>query len=153
MMPRSKPTETVVHRIEMGSWERERVEGLLDSMKFKQFSQPLIEAMKDVAPWLVLVGLLNAMGWGIILPTAIKKGAEGVKEIIDAISIAYAERKEQGLGFLSDLFDMFVREGPPVNPIDPERAAQMTSIYTNQAGPSTERPTSPADVWREYGQG
>ena len=147
MMPRSKPTETVVHRIEMGTWERERVEGLLDSMKFKQVSQPLIEAMKDVAPWLVLVGLLNAMGWGIILPTVIKKGAEGVKEIIDAISIAYAERKEQGLGFLSDLFDLVVREGGPVNP----RAGfeeHMTSIYTNQPGPSTEPPQR-GDVYRQ----
>ena len=147
-MPRSKPSSTVVHRIEMGTWERDRVEGLLDSMKFKQVSQPLIEAMKDVAPWLVLVGLLNAMGWGIILPTAIKKGAEGVKEIIDAISIAYAERKEQGLGFLSDLFDLVVREGAPVNPITPERAAHMTSIYPNHAGPSTDPPQR-GDVYRQ----
>ena len=41
MCPRSKPSDTVVHRIELGSWERTHLEPVLNAQALDKYSEAL----------------------------------------------------------------------------------------------------------------
>ena len=69
MMPRSKPKETIVHRVELGSWERQRLDGIVDAWIFNRVSPPVVAGMSDVSFMIVLGGILTLWFPEIVLPT------------------------------------------------------------------------------------
>ena len=60
-MPRRKPERVITHRIELGDFERSRVESLMTGMTFSQVSTPLISLLKDVSGLAALYVILNAL--------------------------------------------------------------------------------------------
>jgi hypothetical protein len=164
MMPRSKPKETIVHRIELGSWERTRLEGMADAYNFNKIATPTVAGLSDVSFVLLLGGLLAA--WKVIdkdtwdaLSNGITEVPEAIQALMDSLNAALEEArqlKEDITSFPGDVRSEFQRQmarifGRNTGPIDPERAAAMRDIYTSQ--PTGPPPSSPADVWRTYGQG
>ena len=61
-MPRSKPNETVVHRVELGTWERNHLEGLLASRAWANAVGPIVDLLTSkVAMGAILVGLVTGL--------------------------------------------------------------------------------------------
>ena len=83
MMPRSKPKETIVQRVELGSWERQRLDGIVDAWIFNRVSTPVVAGMSDVSFMIVLGGILTLWFPEIVLPTGEAKAGE----VIDAIKV------------------------------------------------------------------
>lgn len=60
-MPRRKPERVITHRIELGDFERSRLESLMSGMTFAQVSTPLVSLLKDVSGLAALYVILNAL--------------------------------------------------------------------------------------------
>lgn len=60
-MPRSKPTRVITHRIELGDFERSRIDTLMASASFSQISTPIVSLLKDVSGLAALYVILNAL--------------------------------------------------------------------------------------------
>lgn len=61
-MPRSKASETIIHRIELGGYERERLDLLVAGNVFNKVSNPIVNLLSDVSGLAALVGILEAVG-------------------------------------------------------------------------------------------
>jgi len=85
-MPRSKANETIIHRVELGSWERSRAEAMIDAFIFNRVGTPIVAAMSDVSFMIMLGSLLAA--WKLI-----------DKETWDALTGSYQE----GVDTISDV--------------------------------------------------
>lgn len=59
-MPRRKPERVITHRIELGDFERSRIDGLMASASFNQVSTPMVSLLKDVSGLAALYVILNA---------------------------------------------------------------------------------------------
>jgi len=60
-VPRSKPTRVITHRIELGDFERSRIDTLMASASFSQISTPIVSLLKDVSGLAALYVILNAL--------------------------------------------------------------------------------------------
>ena len=58
LMPRRKPDEVVVHRLELGAWERDRVETLVTTSAFNQVIGPVVGIISNP---LAMGGILLAL--------------------------------------------------------------------------------------------
>jgi len=160
-MPRSKPKETIVHRIELGSWERQRVEGIAEAYSFNKVASPIIAALSDVS-FVLLVGSMLA-AWKFIDEDTWKAMSRGVDTAEGALAalieaaekaVADAQQLREELGDIKDdpfgYFRTLVfgprtsREFEP-DWLTQERIDALTAMYSNQ--PTGTTPTSPADVW------
>lgn len=159
MMPRSKPKETIVHRIELGSWERQRVEGIAEAYNFNKVTTPLVAALSDVS-FVFTVGSLLA-AWKFIDEDtwkAMSAGVDRVEGLLSALVQAAEKKFEDTKDLYGDVEDftddplrfIWRRTFGPPNRFEPdwltqERIDALTAMYSNQ--PTGTTPTSPADVW------
>ena len=60
-MPRRKPTETVVHRVELGTWERDHLGPLAGALTAKPFIQAFTDIIRDNSALLVIAGFLTLL--------------------------------------------------------------------------------------------
>ena len=60
-MPRRKPDETVVHRVELGTWEREHIGPLATAMTLKPGIQAFVDIIRDNSALLVIAGVLTLL--------------------------------------------------------------------------------------------
>lgn len=65
MCPRRIPDEVVLHRLELGTWERERINTLVGAESFNKISTPIVTAINDNTTLLLISGLLTLFlpGW------------------------------------------------------------------------------------------
>jgi len=76
-MPRRAPDETVVHRVELGSWERNHLEGLLTSRAWANAVGPIVDILTSkVAMGAILLGLVTGLIPG--LPSDWMEQTEGM---------------------------------------------------------------------------
>ena len=68
-MPRRKPTETVVHRVELGTWERDHLGPLAGALTAKPFIQAFTDIIRDNSALLVIAGVLT-----LLLPSWLPPG-------------------------------------------------------------------------------
>jgi len=63
--PRRIPDEVVLHRLELGTWERDRIDTLVGAESFNKISTPIVTAINDNGTLLLIVGLLTLLlpGW------------------------------------------------------------------------------------------
>jgi hypothetical protein len=61
-VPRRKPDEVIVHRIELGVYERERLDLMVAGNVFNKVSNPIVNLLSDVSGLAALVGILEAVG-------------------------------------------------------------------------------------------
>lgn len=59
-MPRRKPERVITHRIELGDFERSRIDTVLSGITFGQISTPMVSLLKDVSGLAALYVLINA---------------------------------------------------------------------------------------------
>ena len=64
-MPRRIPDEVVLHRLELGTWERDRIDTLVGAEAFNKISTPVVTAINDNGTLLLIGGLLALLlpGW------------------------------------------------------------------------------------------
>ena len=60
-VPRRKPTETVVHRVELGTWERDHLGPLAGALTAKPFVQAFTDIIRDNSALLVIAGFLTLL--------------------------------------------------------------------------------------------
>ena len=60
-MPRRKPDEVIVHRVEFGPWEREHLAPVLTSQAAKPWLKFLGDIMRDVSAILLIAGMLTLL--------------------------------------------------------------------------------------------
>lgn len=87
-MPRSKPSQVITHRIELGDFERTRLEGLLAAVTFGTVSKPIIEVIKDNTAMLTIGAFLL-----LYFPNWIKSNLTGEDYTAEDVE----ERDTQGL--------------------------------------------------------
>lgn len=57
-MPRTKPDETIIHRHELGGFERERLDQFLTAASFNQVANPVVKLLSDNTAMLTLLVLV-----------------------------------------------------------------------------------------------
>tara|TARA_Y100000310_G_scaffold162857_1_gene162822 strand:+ start:1894 stop:2247 length:354 start_codon:yes stop_codon:yes gene_type:complete len=62
-MPRAKPDEVIIHRIELGSWERDHLSAVFATQAAKNIAEPAIALISDVSAMSLILGL-GAGWWG-----------------------------------------------------------------------------------------
>ena len=94
MMPRSKAEKTVIHRIELGSWERSRLEAGGDAWVFNRISTPVVAALSDVSFLFFVGGLLAS--YKLIDKETWEAMTRGGEMTIDAILAALGAAWDAG---------------------------------------------------------
>lgn len=61
-MPKSKPDQVIVHRIELQATERDILSGLSTAVMFKQIADPIVKLLNDVTGTVTFLTLLAASG-------------------------------------------------------------------------------------------
>jgi len=79
-MPRRRPAEVVTHRLELGTWERDRINTLVGATSFNKVATPVVTAINDNGTLLLISGLLVLLlpGW---IPADWKIQIEGMETI------------------------------------------------------------------------
>lgn len=109
-MPSRRPDRVVTHRIELGRYERERLDNMMMAYSFNKVSTPMVAGMSDLQFMLTLGALLTVMFPSIVIPWGAKTTAEvveaiekGIKEhvppvgaAIDAAQVVYEEAQTAG---------------------------------------------------------
>lgn len=94
-MPRTKADRTVIHRIEMGGWERERIDPLLTTGMVRLIGGPILKMASTLpglaALYLVLDAIFPAWNHGVS-PAALQganeeAGARGIWDYLEAQNI------------------------------------------------------------------
>lgn len=82
-MPTRKPDQVITHRIELGAYERERLDSIIAAQSFNKVATPIVAGMSDVSFMVVLGGLLTLWGVPIVLPTG--SDASNPQKVVSAI--------------------------------------------------------------------
>ena len=82
----------ITHRIELGSFERDRLEGLIAATTFNKVTTPIVAGMSDVSFMIALAGILVIWFPDIIIPS----GAPTPNEVVDAIKTGIDTSIEKG---------------------------------------------------------
>jgi len=64
-MPRRRPDETVVHRVELGTWEREHLGPFFTAQTIKPGLEAFVNIIRDNSALLIIAGILTLLlpGW------------------------------------------------------------------------------------------
>ena len=78
--PRRIPNEVITHRLELGTWERDRITTLVGATSFNKVATPVVTAINDNGTLLLIGGLLALLlpGW---IPADWKNLIEGMDTI------------------------------------------------------------------------
>ena len=105
-MPRSKANETIIHRVELGSWERSRAEAMIDAFIFNRVGTPIVAALSDVS-FVLMVGsalaawkLIDKETWDALAGTY-EEGVDDVVKVLGWIESGY-KRTEYAVGETRD---------------------------------------------------
>lgn len=115
----------ITHRIELGAWERDRLEGLIAAQTFNKVADPTVRLMSDISGMTVLAGLFIAFGIPIILPT----GEYTMEALTKAIGEgAKTFRKQKNEEYIAKR----AAEGDPIEPgileYDPNDAGILDNV-------------------------
>mgnify|MGYP001330352292 CR=1 FL=1 len=84
-MPRAKPTDVVIHRLELGGKEREMAEGVIAAYQFNRVASPIVAGMSDVSFLIAVGSILSFFYPNIIIPSTIDSIGEVTQAISDGI--------------------------------------------------------------------
>lgn len=110
-MPRTKPTEVIVHRIELGIWERDHLSAVFATQAAKNIAEPAIALVSDVSAMSLILGT-GAAWWGF---EWVKGEYDDVMEMLDDFrtqlqaSPQYMAAAEQGFATASPWPDFIDR--------------------------------------------
>jgi len=168
-MPKAKPDQVVVHRIELQDTERDLLSGLTTAISFRQIADPIVKLLNDVTGTVTLLAILGASGilagisfTYIFDPDAIKDPIEQFLEQLDEAKeraeLVGEAAKRGPLWGLIDLIEIYTGSNLPdfgggfENPTTPDPGNTFqnpewndpSDLYLNLTTPDY---TSPADVW------
>ena len=90
-MPRAKATDVVIHRIELGGFERGLAESALGAFQFNRVATPVVAGMSDVSFMVTLGAILAIWFPDIILPT----GTPTIEEVTGAIKDGFEKSRKR----------------------------------------------------------
>lgn len=71
-MPRRKPEKVVVHRLELGDFERSRIDSFLAAKTFEAGSKPIVDVLKDISAMASIGAIVF-----FLFPNLLKNNATG----------------------------------------------------------------------------
>lgn len=110
-MPQAKPTQVIVHRIEMQTTERKLVEEYLNAQATNAYINSAIKATGPIAIGAGIAGgiWLGVKAWAGV-QAALLGPVEDAKEYIEELFAPYDEERD-GMGGLSDVADDLSESG------------------------------------------
>jgi len=142
-MPKAKPDQVIVHRIEFQESERELLSGLTAAFQFNRIAEPMVKLLNDVTGTVTVLTLLAASGLLAGLSFVFIFDPEAITDPIEQFLGQLQEAKEQAAALGGDLAAAG-RRGPLWGTID--LAEQLFGINIPDFGGGFENPTTP----REY---
>ncbi|HIA03341.1 MAG TPA: hypothetical protein EYN66_15775 [Myxococcales bacterium] len=149
-MPKAKPDQVVVHRIELQDTEREILSGLSTALMFNRVADPIVKLLNDVTGTVTFLTLLAATGVGLGVSFVFAYDPDVIMDPIEQFLGQLQEAKEQAAALGGDLADAAAR-GPLWGTID--LAEQLFGINIPDFGGGFENPTTPrqyndpTDLW------
>jgi len=138
LAPRRAPDEVVTHRIELGGWERERINTLVGAESFNKVATPVVTAINDNGTLLLIAGLLTLLlpGW---LPADWKiqtHAMNTIDTIVDWLEPQNIVGAAVGLGFGATFGWMGALVGAFLGAAGVEAAEEVAEAFS-QPGTST----------------
>tara|TARA_Y100000310_G_scaffold253931_1_gene260952 strand:- start:323 stop:853 length:531 start_codon:yes stop_codon:yes gene_type:complete len=165
-MPKRKPDETIVHRIEFQDSERELLSSLTAAFAFNRVATPIVNLLNDVTGTVTVLALLGASGLlaGVAFtfvydPDAItdpiEQFVQQLEEAKDRAELVGGAVKRGPLWGLIDMIEMYTGTNLPDfgGGYEPPAASQPVQQNPDYNDPSDlylgiqTSYTSPADVW------
>lgn len=166
-MPKAKPDQVVVHRLELQETERDILTGLSTAIMFNRIADPVVKLLNDVTGTVTVLALLGASGilagvtfTYIFDPDSLKDPLEQFLEQLDQAKeraeLVSDAAKRGPLWGLIDLLEIYTGTNLPdfgggfENPVEPSTSGpnpnynDPSDLYLGLNQPVY---TSPADVW------
>ena len=96
-MPKAKPDQVVVHRIELQDTERDLLSGLVAATQFKRIAAPVVKLLNDVTGTVTLLALIGASGLLAGISFIFIFDPEAITDPIEQFLGQYREAKEQAI--------------------------------------------------------
>ena len=172
-MPKAKPDQVVVHRIELQDTEREILGGLATALMFNRVADPLVKLLNDVTGTITVLTLIGASGLLAGLTFTFIYDPDSIMDPIEQFLQQVDEAKERAalvgeaakrgpLWGLIDLIEMATGSNlpdfgggyePPASS-SAEQNPEYNDPSTLYLDATPTIYTSPADVWGQaYGLG
>ena len=146
-VPRTKPSETITHRIELGSWERTHVEGVLNAQALDKYSEALGYLLDWKKLYLLITLIEMATGLEILWGTPNDLG-----DIIEQVRDWWKSNKEEiGDEGLLAYINSKLGWGGELTPEQAERIRQTGELWANAFGTTLEGGTYTAPGYSSPG--
>jgi hypothetical protein len=139
-MPKAKPDQVVVHRIEFQESERELLAGMTGAYQFNRIAEPLVKLLNDVTGTVTVLTLLAASGLVAGITFIFVFDPEAITDPIEQFLGQYQEAKEQAAA----LGDVYGSAGGPLRGII-DVIELVTGTNLPDFGAGFENPTTPTD--------
>lgn len=167
-MPKAKPDQVIVHRLELQETERSILEGLSTAIMFNRIAEPTVKLLNDVTGTITLLSLLGLSGLlaGVTFtyifdPDSLKDPLEQFMEQLnqakERAELVGEAAKRGPLWGLIDLLEIYTGTNLPdfgggyEPPAEPSTPSGPNPDYNNPTdlylGLNQPVYTSPADVW------
>ncbi len=94
-MPKAKPDQVIVHRIELQDTERDLLSGMTAAFQFNRIANPLVKLFNDVTGTVTVLTLLAATGLLAGITFVFAYDPEALTDPIEQFLGQYQEAKEQ----------------------------------------------------------
>jgi hypothetical protein len=142
-MPKAKPDQVIVHRIEFQESERELLSGLTAAFQFNRIAEPVVKLLNDVTGTITVLTLLAASGLIAGVSFVFLYDPDAITDPIEQFLGQLQDAKEQAAALGGDLAAAAGR-GPLWGTID--LIEQVLGVNIPDFGGGFENPTTP----REY---
>ncbi len=149
-MPKAKPDQVIVHRIEFQESERELLSGLTAAFQFNRIAEPMVKLLNDVTGTVTVLTLLAASGLLAGLSFVFIFDPESLTDPIEQFLGQLQEAKDQAAALGGDLAAAG-RRGALWGSID--LLEQLLGVNIPDFGGGFENPVTPTtDTFRTPGQ-
>ena len=152
-MPKAKPDQVVVHRIELQDTERDILTGLSTALMFNKIADPVVKLLNDVTGTVTFLTLLAASGLFLGVSFVFAYDPDALMDPLEQFLQQLQETKDRvdaGIGSVEDA----ARRGPLWGTID--LVEELFGINIPDFGGGFENPTQaatnpeyndPVDLW------
>jgi len=96
-MPKARPDQVIVHRIELQETERELLSGLTAAFQFNRIADPIVKLLNDVTGTVTLLALIGASGLLAGISFIFIFDPDAITDPIEQFLGQYREAKEQAI--------------------------------------------------------
>lgn len=110
-MPRAKPDKVIIHRIELGTWERDHLSAVFSTTAIRNVAEPTVALISDVSAMSIILGAIAAWYGFQWVQSEYLDTLEMIGDFRDQLraSPQYQEAAERGFEYGSPLPDFIDR--------------------------------------------